>query len=168
MTTTTTTIKASEIMENMNENGPLGYAAELRDYISSSDYISDAICEIADLNTSIYYSDIMDFIRHNPESLAEVIDEGLYNPSHNYNLYEHGQAAEYMTIEREIYNNLDSGLEYAALAYIVNQYDDPEVSEELIEGIRDICIDSWRLDRFTEITDYIDEYFIDEQEAATA
>lgn len=165
---TTTTVKASEIMEIINENGRLGYAAELKYHIEYGGYISDVIHEIADNNTSIYYSDIMDFIRHNPESLADVIDEGLYDPSAGYDLYQHGQAAEYMMIEREIYNNLDAGLEYAALVYLVEKYDDPEVSEELIEGIHDICIDSWRLDHFNEITDYIDEYFTDEQEAITA
>lgn len=97
-----------------------GYASDFStDYAASdSAYICDAFAEFADGNTSIYYSDIMKFIASNPESLAEVVAEGLYCPDKDYDIYKHGQAAEYMTIERELYNNQADILKTLALEYI--------------------------------------------------
>lgn len=172
MTTTTTTtkrtVKACDLLEIIEDSEKLGYAEELIEYVEYGGYISDAVHEIADRNTSIYSKDILDFIGNNLESLAEVIDEGLYDPSHNYNLYEHGQAAEYMTIDREIYENLETALEYSALYYTAKHYADKEVTEDFVKHIRDFCSDAWNIDRFDEITDEVDEYFADEQEAITA
>lgn len=116
------------------------YAADIADY-GGSTYICDAISEIAESNMSIYYSDIMDFISRNPEALAEVIDEGLYDPAHNYDLYKHGQAAEYMTIERELYNNLSDILRLYAADYILRQHGEEiplEVWEAVEERLEDI------------------------------
>jgi len=91
------------------------YGAELADH--DDDCVCDAIAEIADSNTSIYYSDIIKFIGDNPHSLADVIEESLYDPSHDYDLYKHGQAAEYMTIEQDIYEHLSDSLKYHAYLY---------------------------------------------------
>lgn len=97
-----------------------GYSSDFAtDYAASdSAYICDAFAEFADGHTSIYYSDIMAFIASNPESLADVVAEGLYYPANDYDVYKHGQAAEYMTIERELFDNQTDILKTLALEYI--------------------------------------------------
>lgn len=147
------------------------YGEYLVDWIGFSEgkYISDVICEIADNNTSIYYSDIMKFISENPEALADVIDEGLYNPSNNYDLYEHGQAAEYMTIERDINNHISDSLMLFALEYIEKYFKDEisdgtdyYIDDKLIERLENVI--SENPDKFDEITEVIDNYFTEEDE----
>lgn len=46
------------------KNNP-SFAEDFTDF-SETTYICDAVAEIADSNTSIYYSDIIDFIRSDP------------------------------------------------------------------------------------------------------
>ena len=131
----------------------------LNDYRDSSEYICDAISEIADQRTSIYYSDILAFISEHPDALADVIDEGLYDPSRGYNLYQHGQAAEYMTIERDIYDHLADSLMIAAVDFIRYNLDRRQIPAELAELLREWCDEADNNDRMDEIPDRIREYF---------
>lgn len=133
---------------------------------SGGKYISDVICEIADNHTSIYNSDIMNFISKNPESLADVIIEGLYDPSNDYDVYKHGQAAEFMTIEQDINNHLSDSLMLFALEYLQEYFKD-EISDgfiddELLEQIEDVI--SENPDKFDEITEVIDNYFKEDED----
>ena len=130
----------------------------LNDYRDSSAYICDAITEIADADTSIYYSDILDFIRENPDSLADVIAEGLYDPSHDYDLYKHAQAAEFMAIERDIYEHLADALMCAAVNFIRYDLNLEEIPAELAELLREWCDDADNNDRMNEIPDRIREW----------
>ena len=140
----------------------------LNDYRDTDGYICDIIAEIADADTSIYYNDILDFIRENPEALADVIREGLYDPSSNYDLYKHGQAAEYMIIERDIYDHLPDSLFAAAVNFIRFDLDIVEIPEELGELLREWCEDADNGDRMDEIPDRIREYLADFTEEVTA
>ena len=133
------------------------YADRLNDYRGSTSYICDAVAEIADAGTSIYYSDILAFVRDHVESLAEVISEGLYDPSHSYNLYEHGQAAEYMLIERDVYDHLADALRLLAYDYIQYDLGTDAIPQELAELI-DAWADDGRIERVNEITDNVREY----------
>ena len=137
------------------------YAEDMIDY-NGSTYICDAISEIADNRTSIYYSDILDFISKHPDALADVIEEGLYDPSHNYDLYKHGQAAEYMTIEQEIYNQLEEAIKAYAADYIRTSY---EVEEIPVEKWEAIAADLERIDNndeFGDIIEIVDEHMQEE------
>lgn len=133
----------------------------LCDYRDSSTYICDAIWEAADQRTSIYYSDILDFIREHPEALAEVVAEGLYEVNHDqeYDLYKHGQAAEFMMIERDLYNHMADNLMRAALCFIRYDLKREHIPADLAEELRIWCNTAYQDDRMDEIPDRIREYF---------
>lgn len=140
------------------------YGDSLNDYRDSSTYICDAITEIADNHTSIYYSDILDFIRKNPESLADAVNEGLYDPMQDYDLYKHGQAAEYMVIEYDVYDHLADSLMLAALDFIKYDLKRETIPAELADLIREWCDDADNNDSMDEIPDRIREYFAEKEE----
>lgn len=136
------------------------HADRLNDYRDSSSYICDAITEIADSDTSIYYSDILEFIKENPEALADCVSEGLYEVGHGqeYDLYKHGQAAEFMTIERDIYEHLKGGLMVAAVDFIKYDLKLEEVPEELLELLDEWTDEADNNDRMDDIPDKIRDY----------
>jgi hypothetical protein len=147
-------------INDLHEDLNLGnYGEYLNDYRDSSAYICDAIMEIADNHTSLYYSDIMRFISDNPESLAEVIEEGLYDPSHDYDLYKHGQAAEFMLIERDLYEHLADALFLAALDFIRYDLERETIPGDLADLIREWCDEADNNDRLSFIPNSIREYF---------
>lgn len=146
-------------IDDLKNNLDLGeYGERLNDYRNSSAYVCDAIMEIADNDTSIYYHQILEFISNNPDSLAEVIAEGLYDPSRNYDLYAHGQAAEFMTIERDIYNHLADALYLAALDFIKYDAGFSEIPDDLAELVRDWADNADNDDRMSDIPDKIKEW----------
>lgn len=150
-------------VDSLRDGLELGdYGEYVNDYRGSSAYICDMIAEIADSNTSIYYSDILHFISENPEALADVIDEGLYDPSHGYDLHQHGQAAEYMTIERDIWDHLENALYLAALDFIRYDLERETIPVELSELLYEWAADPG--DRMSDIPDRIREYFHGTQE----
>lgn len=134
------------------------YGEYLNDYRDSTSGVADAIAEIADNRTSIYYSDILSFISENPESLAEVIEQGLYDPTHGYNLYEHGQAAEYMLIERDLYEHIEDSLVLVALEFIERDLGKTEIPEDLAEKLPEWAEEA-ALDSMDYMPDRIREYF---------
>lgn len=151
-------------VETLAENLDLGdYGARLNDYRDSATYICDAISEIADAETSIYYSDILEFIRNNPEALEDVISEGLYTveAGQEYDLYKHGQAAEYMIIERDIYNHISDVLMLCAVDFI--RYDlKRKTIPVLLVSLLQEWVSQWdSCDRMDDIPDRIREYFVD-------
>ena len=157
------TVRTLDLLDEL-DTGDRG--DRLNDYRDSSAYICDAITEIADADTSIYYSDILDFIRSNPESLSDVIAEGLYNPLHDYDLYKHAQAAEFMTIERDIYDHLADALMCAAVNFIRYDLNLEEIPAELAELLREWCDDADNDDRMNDIPDKIREWCEDCNETA--
>lgn len=159
------TLRTLDLLHNLDTGD---HGDRLNDYRDTDAYICDAIAEIADADTSIYYNDILDFIRENPESLADAISEGLYDPSHDYDLYKHGQAAEYMTIERDIYDHLPDSLFAAAVNFIRFDLDIVEIPAELAELLREWCEDADTGDRMDEIPDRVREYLADFTEEVTA
>lgn len=158
------------IRAEINPDTLNGYAADFAtDWIASDNaYICDAFTEFADGRTSIYYSDIMEFIRQNPEALAEVIDTGLYDPSQGYDLYKHGQAAEFMTIENELNENAEEIAKNLAVEYADNVTRDDHAQafyslteEEQAERLEDLAdaidgIDTG--DRLDDIKDAVQEF----------
>lgn len=159
------TVPVLDLLDDLDTGN---HGDRLNDYRDSTAYICDAIAEIADGDTSIYYSDIMDFVREHPDALADVIDEGLYDPTYNYDFYEHAQAAEYMTIEGDIYDHLADSLMVAAVHFLRYDLDVMEIPEELADLLREWCDDADNNDRMDEIPDKIREYLDDFTEEVTA
>lgn len=149
------------VLDLLDELDPGDYGEYLNDYRDSNIYICDVISEIADNHTSIYYSDILDFIRQNPEALAEVVDEGLYvvQPGITYSLYAHAQAAECMLIQRDIYENLADSVMMAAVNFIRYDLDMEEIPAELADMLRGWARDTDNSDCMDDIPDKIREYF---------
>ena len=78
----------------------------LNDYADAdSMYLCDAISEFADGRTSIYYSDIKNFISENVDAVNDAIDEFGWDGC-GKDLMKAGQMAEFLTIERKIYDDL--------------------------------------------------------------
>lgn len=150
-------------VDDLRDGLDLGdYGEYLNDYRDSSAYIDDAIHEIADNCTSIYYSDIMAFIASDPDALADVINEGLYDPSHGYDLHQHGQAAQYMRIREDLYLHQADALFLAALDFIKYDMERDAIPAELADYLRGWASDPG--DRMSDIPDRIREYFEDLEE----
>lgn len=152
---------AVPVLDLLDDLDTGNHGDRLNDYRDSSAYICDAIAEIADSDTSIYYADILDFVRENPDTLADVIADGLYDPAHNYDFYKHAQVAEYMTIERDIYDHLADSLMVAAVHFLRYDLDVVEIPEELADLLREWCDAADNNDRMNEIPDKIREYLDD-------
>jgi len=140
-------------------------ADRLNDYRDSDSYICDAISEIADSDTSIYYTDILNFISENPEALADVVAEGLYtvDSSTEYDLYKHGQAAEYMMIERDIYNHLRDAVLLCAVDFIRYDLKRETIPADLADLLQEWADNADNNDRMNDIPDKIREYFKDDE-----
>lgn len=118
----------------------------------SSAYISDAISEEADSNTSIYYSDIIKFISENVEKVNDTIEEFGWDGCGS-DLYKAGQMAEYRDNEVKMWEDEDS---IRTLALLYNLKDDG------ITAIDEDLFDDWSkevsmADRFDEIADTFQE-----------
>ena len=150
------TVRTLDLLDDLDTGD---HGDRLNDYRDDDGYICDIITEIADADTSIYYADILDFIRKNPESLSDVIAEGLYTPDKDYDIYKHGQAAEFMTIERDIYDHLADAIMTAAVNLIHYDLKRETIPAELAELLREWCDDADDNDRMNEIPDKIREYF---------
>ena len=110
------------------------YGTELLNYNNTS-YICDAISEIADSNTSIYYYDIKQFMMDNFDAVEDAINEFGWDGCGS-DLYKAGQMAEYITIERDLYNNLDDIIKYLAYDYLINIGFDT-LDDNIIDNIND-------------------------------
>lgn len=149
-------VSVSDLADDLNTGD---HGDVLCDYRDSDTCISDAIWEAADQRTSIYYSDILAFISEHPEALAEVIEEGLYDPSHEYDLFKHGQAAEFMMIERDLWNHLPDNLMRAALCFIRYDLKRQHIPADLADQLRVWCNTAYQDEAMRDIPDRIREYF---------
>lgn len=107
----------------------------LTDYSGAgSMYLCDAIAEFADGRVSIYHSDIMNFLRDNPEAVERAIDEFGWDGCGG-TLEKAAQMAEFMQIESDLYDdlrNVDTNARIEDLA------DDEEWADMLRK------VDEWR------------------------
>lgn len=127
------------------------------DYIDTNEYISDIITEIADNHVSIYYSDILKFVSENPDSLNEVVESGLYDPSYDYNFYSHAQTAEFMIIEQDLEEHSMDSLKLAAYNYCEHNLFMKMVPDEFVDVIADAAESVQTMDELIdEITNWID------------
>ena len=140
---------------------PGDYAGNLSDYAGSSAYICDAVSAIADNNTSIGYSDIVEYISGHVDEVNDAINEFGWDGCGG-DLYKAGQMAEYETIRRDIEDNIEDGLKVMALDYIQGRtctrcgLHYSAIPAALWEAVEE-CIDN-QPDRLDEITDVIDDW----------
>lgn len=130
-----TNINMNDIMQNLKDSSTADIG-RLCDY-SGHAYICDAISEIADNDTSIYYADIIKFISENVEAVNDAIAEFGWDGCGS-DLYKAGQMAEYLSIERALYDDLENAVKLWAADYIRDNYG-PEVSAEAWEEIAGRC-----------------------------
>lgn len=133
------------------------------DYAGTGMHWCDIAAEIADNHVSIYYSDILKFVSEHPDSLNEVIESGLYDPSDHYDFYAHAQAAEYMLIEQEIEENMFDELQLLGIDYCEHTLFMNFIPDKLMDEIRYAADEAESIDS---IYDAINEWMDDEENAA--
>lgn len=152
-----TMLKVSEIKRNNLDS----FIDCLNDY--DNGYICDIISEIADSNTSVYYSDIIEFISNNVEEVNDAIEE-LGWAGCGSDLYKAGQAAEYRKNENDMYNELEEGLFNVALSHIQYTMKVEEISDEQLSDIEGLCADTDHNDRLGDFLEKVEEILNGEEE----
>lgn len=152
-----TKLKVSEIQRNKLNS----YIDCLNDY--DNGYICDIISEIADSNTSIYHSDIIEFISNNVEEVNGAIKELGWDGCGG-DLYKAGQAAEFEKNENEMYNELEEGLFNVALSHIQYTMEIEEISDEQLDEIEGLCSDTDNNDRLDDFLEKVEEIVNGEEE----
>lgn len=99
-------------------------------------YICDRVTEFSDNNTSIYYFDIKQFIINNLDAVEDAINELGWDGCGG-DLYKAGQMGEFLTIEREIYDNLEDVIKFITLDFIDSNDDANEDAERIWEELSD-------------------------------
>ena len=123
-------------MINLNEEMRLldlgEYGEEILNY-SGSNCIEDCIRRIADNNTSIYYYEIMEFIKNHTNEFDESVElEGWQG-----GIYEQGRLVEYKVICEDSYNHLEEMIKYYAYSYITNDLGFDEITEDDFDELND-------------------------------
>ena len=122
-------------MINLNEEMRLldlgEYGEEIINY--KSDWICDCIGRIADNNTSIYYCEIMEFIKNHTDEFNESVEMDGWQGD----IYKQGQLVEYKVIYEDLYNNLDNIIKYYVYNYIINELGFDEITEDDFDKLND-------------------------------
>ena len=124
------------------------------DHAGYSSYICDAIAEEADSHTSIYYSDIKNFMIDNFDAVENAISEFGWDGCGS-DLYKVGQMGEYLENERLMYEDLEEVKQLAALEMLAANHETipAELWEEIETALETIDGD----DRFDAIDDAVKE-----------
>lgn len=131
--------------------------ANLCDY--DDGYICDVITEIADNNTSIYYNDIFNFMRENPEAVDDAINEFGWEGCGG-TLERAAQMGEFITLEREMYAELDEGIYNYALNFILHDLGIWHLPGDVFDEVGDICDNYDNNDRLDALRDELTELLI--------
>lgn len=136
------------------------FAQRLDDY--DSDYICDAITEIADSEVDIYTYDLWEWARHNTDWCEEAVSE--YGDNIVSNGFEHVfQVAQYLAYFDEIWRCLDDCIKYVAYVHYNRTYGE-EITEEQHDMINDALKDIDGNDRVNDIYDAVDALFAEKEE----
>lgn len=152
-----TMLKVSEIERNSLDS----FIDCLNDY--DNGYICDIISEIADSHTSIYYSDIIEFISNNVEEVNGTIEEYGWDGCGS-DLYKAGQMAECRKNENEMYEELEQGLFNVALSYIEYTLEVEKILDEQLDEINNLCYDTDNNDRLEDFLEKVKEIVNGEEE----
>lgn len=119
-----------------------------QELVYSTGYICDAITEAADNAVPIYYCELDDYARDNPEMMRRALDEGLamqpreyfdYHKSNDYEDYTRhiAAAACYLDVSDHLYESLNDGLMYIALYTLRSEFGDAAITESQLNEIRE-------------------------------
>lgn len=153
-----------EIKSELEDDAPIDIGC-ICDYDDSA-YVSDAFAEIADSNTSIYYSDIIKYISEHVEAVNDAIEEMGWEGCGS-DLYKAGQMAEYIGINSWLWSHdLDIYKVYALNYYRFNYGERLRRStwEQINEAIEEYYSDI-QIDTLGEIKKIVDEVIHDMCEA---
>lgn len=154
-------LNVSELKSQLHND--LGdYGDRLCDY-SVRQCICDVISEIADSNTSIYYSDIKDFIINNFDDVIDAIDEMGWDGCGS-DLMKAGQMAEFLHIEHDIYDHLDTAILNYCLDYIQYTLKKDTITQQQYEDLKDKCTNVDNNDYLDDFEDFCDELFEDSED----
>lgn len=128
-------------------------------FVSDQEYIHDYISQFADYHVDVYCNKLLDFVKENPLSLDEVIEEGLYDPSVGYRFWDHVQAAQCMVIEQEIQDKLHEIVRYLAISYLWRMAEKDYTENELFA--LDDYLDPYAMSTFDEIAEAVDNFVAD-------
>ena len=128
-------MKISELKKGLDEGD---YGEQLLEYGDTA-YICDAIGYIADSNTSIYYSDITDFMNGNIDAVNDAIDEFGWDGC-GRDLMKAGQMAEYLTIEHDLYEHYDDAIMLYVYDYL-QSIGIEELADEQFEELENMDTD---------------------------
>ena len=134
------------------------YGEFMNDYRTSDNYFCDVVSEIADANTSIYYSDIIAFISENVEAVNDAIKEFGWDGCGS-DLYKAGQMAEYLQIENDLLSRLEDCCLLLACDYLRYDLDTDEIPEELAECVKEWAAEADHNDRISDFLGRIDSWF---------
>ena len=155
-------ITIDELKKNASDDLP-DYGDKVADY---DGYVCDAISEIADSNVSIYTADQIAYCREHGASARDAINEGLAmqprdyfdaNRGHDYEDYEAhiGACAEFMDIERAIYDGLENVIEYAVICHMGDAFG-PTLDAAAWAAVEDCHAEDWD-DNNAVLSDIYDE-----------
>lgn len=150
----TETISMTDIIRNAVKI--CGSAEEIAtDYHTG--YICDTFAEYADSHTSIYYANIIRYISEHVEDVNDAIRDIGWDGCGG-DLCRAGQAAEYMQIERELYDHTAEIVEAYAADYIRNTHGD-SIPAEIWEEIADRLYNLDDSNEWDDVRDAVDDAF---------
>jgi hypothetical protein len=128
---------------------------------SDSAYICDAFSEFADGRTSIYNSDIKKFMCENPDAVEDALNEFGFDGCGN-DFYKLGQTAEYLQIERALYNDMVGIIQALAREYLENvileqDYNGDKLADAL-EELADALENIDNNNRLDDIADAVNDF----------
>lgn len=127
------------------------------------DYLCDLIATVANDSVSIYYSDLYDFARENPDALEEVVEEGLFIlDNKDYDYAKHISAAMYMFAEREMSEELPEIIKGIALVRLDDKYPGIDWNDDQIKPFLEDLSKEY-IDTVNEIEERVD-YFLSNYE----
>ena len=122
----------TDIMAEIRRN--CDYVEYITDFGGTA-YLDDALSEIADNRTSIYYSDIYEFIRNNIELVEDAIEEFGWDGV-GKSLHGAGQMTEFGKIRNDLYSHLEDVVAMYGFDYYQDNYGDgitAEIRDKLSE-----------------------------------
>lgn len=147
-----------ELIKELGNDLLISYLGEY-----DSGYISDIIMEIADANIDIYYYDLKQWIINHFDDFDDYIEEYGYNKDRT--LYDNIQSAQFIGNEREMYDNLETGIQLYIIDTLINRgiTDIPDELESEIYMLDSNDFDNNdRLEDLNEqIEQWIDDYKLD-------
>ena len=136
----------------------------LQEY-DGSQYICDAVTEIADSNVDIYYADLFEWVKHNWEYVDIACNEfGMPNSNNSNIIIKLVQQAQFYRNEEILYSELDESMLAYCYNYILNNFDFETITEEQKEEIESKCFNVDHNDTLEDFEEFIQELFAEKEE----